>query len=174
MQKIISVFSHPMIKKLDSELEKVFENAPHLPKKVLEILIKVLPYLVLISGLFLITGGLRSVFGSKNFYNTFYFWKNISPIYFYIVGSLQVLAGIISVMIYQPLKDKKIDGWFALLGLTILELLMNVISVVFLNGGIFGLLFGLLISLYFLYEIKSNYITKVIKKTNLTKKSSKK
>lgn len=170
MQKIISVFSHPMIKKLDSELEKVFENAPHLPKKVLDILVKIAPYLVLISGLFLITGGLRSVFGTKSFYNTFYFWKSVSPVYFYVVGSLQVIAGVISVMIYQPLKDKKIDGWFALLGLTILELLMNIISVVFLNGGIFGLLFGLLISLYFLYEIKGNYSSGLIKKIKSIKK----
>lgn len=160
MQKIISVFSHPMIKKLDSELEKVFENAPHLPKKVIDVLVKIIPYLILISGVFLITGGLQSIFGTKSFHNVFYFWRNVSPAYFYVVGSLQVVAGIISIIIYQPLKDKKIDAWLALLGLIILELLMNVISVIFLGGGIFGLLFGLLISLYFLYEIKNNYSTK--------------
>ena len=174
MQKIISVFSHPMIKKLDIELEKVFENAPHLPKKVVDVLVKIIPYLILISGLFLITGGLRSIFGSKNFYNIFYMWRGISPIYFYLVGSLQVVAGVISVMIYQPIKAKKVEGWFALLGLTILELLMNMISVVFLNGRIFGLLFGLLISLYFLYEIKSAYLPNIIKKTKSIKKSTKK
>lgn len=158
MQEIISVFSHPMIKKLDSELVKIFENAPHLPKKVVDVLVKVLPYLALISGLVLISGGLRSVFGARSFLNTFVFWKTISPIYFYTIGLLQIIAGAVSVAAYQPLKNKKLEGWFALLGLTILELLMNVISVIFLNNGIFGLLLGLLISLYFIYEIKGSYL----------------
>lgn len=170
MQKIISVFSHPMIKKLDSEFVKIFENAPHLPKKITEVLVKIAPYLILISGLFLITSGLRSVFGNRNFYNAFYFWKNISPIYFYVIGLLQVIVGVISVMIYQPLKDRKIDAWFALLGLAILELLMNMVGVIFLNNSIFSLLLGLLISLYFLYEVKGHYMPVAVKKTKSTKK----
>jgi hypothetical protein len=74
---------------------------------------------------------------------------------------LQIAAGIISVIIYQPLKNAKIEACFALLGLSILELFMNLISVAFLNRGIFGLLLSLLISLYFLYEIKSNYARSV-------------
>jgi len=172
MQKIISVFSHPMLKKLDSELLKIFENAPHLPKKVTEILVKIAPYLILISGLFLVSGGLRSIFGFKNFYNVLNLWSNIPSAYFYVIGFLQIVAGIISIVAYQPLKDKKMEGWLALLGLTILELLMNIISVIFLNSGIFGLLLGLLISLYVLYELRSDYLpNKIIaKKTKSTKK----
>lgn len=172
MQKIISVFSHPMLKKLDSELLKIFENAPHLPKKVTEILVKIAPYLILISGLFLVSGGLRSIFGFKNFYNVLNLWSNIPSAYFYVIGLLQIVAGIISIVAYQPLKDKKMEGWLALLGLTILELLMNIISVIFLNSGIFGLLLGLLICLYMLYELRSNYLPKqaVAKKIKSTKK----
>ncbi len=172
MQKIISVFSHPMLKKLDSELLKIFENTPHLPKKVTDILVKIAPYLILISGLFLVSGGLRSIFGFKNFYNVLNLWSNIPSTYFYVIGLLQIVAGFISIVAYQPLKDKKMEGWLALLGLTILELLMNIISVIFLNSGIFGLLLGLLISLYVLYELRSDYLPNQIiaKKSKSTKK----
>lgn len=157
MQKIISFFSHPVIKKLDKELEKIFENAPHLPAKAIDIIVKIISYLILISGLFMISSGVHSIFGAKDFYNTFKFWKDIPSVYFYIIGLMQILTGIASVAAYQPLKDKKIDGWFVLLGLVILELLMSITNVIFLGNGIFGLLLGLLIGLYFLYEIKSNY-----------------
>lgn len=170
MQKIISVFSHPMLQKLDSELLKIFANAPHLPKKVVDILVKIAPYLVLISGLFLVSGGLRSIFGFKSLNNVLGFLVNIPSIYFYIIGLLQILAGVISIAAYQALKNKLMIGWLALLGLTILELLMNIISVIFLNTDIFGLLLGLLIGLYFLYELRDSYapsqaITKKSKKS---------
>jgi len=157
MQKIISFFSHPAIKKLDKEFTKIFENAPHLPKKATDILVKIIPYLVLISGLLLISGGLRSIFGFGSLHNALSFLVNVPSIYFYVIGFLQVITGIVSIAAYQPLKDRKIEGWFVLLGLNILELLMNIVSVIFLSDGIFGLLLGLLIGLYFLYEIKSSY-----------------
>lgn len=146
-----------MIKKLDKELEKIFLGLPHLPKKAVEILVKITPYLVLVFGLFLITGGLRSIFGAKDFYRIFSFWKGIPPVYFYITGLLQILAGAVSLFIYQPLQNKELRGWFGLLCLTILELIMNLISVFFFRGGFFGLIFSLAISLYLLYEVKSEY-----------------
>jgi hypothetical protein len=60
----------------------------------------------------------------------------------------------------------------ALLSLTVLELLMNAISVIFLGDGIFGLLLGLLISLYFLYELRPNFLPNqiIVKKTKKSKK----
>ncbi len=172
MQKIISVFSHPMLQKLDKELLKIFANAPHLPKKVVDVLVKIAPYLVLISGLFLISGGLRSIFGFKSLNNVLGFLVNIPSVYFYLIGLLQIVAGIISVAAYQPLKNNLMSGWLALLGLTILELLMNVVSVIFLGSGIFGLLLGLLISLYFLYELRDSYSPSqvIIKKSKKSKK----
>ncbi len=170
MQKIISIFSHPMLQKLDSELLKIFANAPHLPKRIVDVLVKIAPFLVLISGLFMISGGLRSIFGFKSLNNVLGFLVNVPSIYFYLMGILQIVAGVISIAAYQALKGKLMIGWLALLGLTILELLMNIISVIFLGSRIFGLLLGLLISLYFLYELRNSYsssqvITKKIKKS---------
>jgi hypothetical protein len=172
MQKILSIFSHPMLKKLDSELAKIFTNVPHLPKKITDILVKIAPYLVLISGLFLVTGGLRSIFGFRNFSHVFSFLVNIPAIYFYIIGCLQIISGAISIAAYQPLKNKQTEGFMALLSLTVLELLMNAISVIFLGDGIFGLLLGLLISLYFLYELRPNFLPNqiIVKKTKKSKK----
>ena len=157
MQNIMSLFSHPAIKNLDKELEKIFKNAPHLPKKVTDVLVKIAPYLVLVSGLYLVTVGLRSIFGANDFYQTFNFWRGIPPVYFYLIGLLQILAGAISIVAYKLLKNREFAGWSALFGLTILELAMNVISVIFLRDGIFGLLLSLAVSLYILYEVKPEY-----------------
>lgn len=179
MQNIMSLFSHPIIKNLDLELEKIFQNAPHLPKKAIDILVKITPYLVLISGLYFVVGGLRSIFGINNFYLIFNFWKGISPVYFYLIGLLQILAGAISIVAYKPLKNRGLVGWSALFGLTILELAMNIISVIFLGSGVFGLLLSLVISLFVLYEIKPEYgviqsaTTKVVKEVKKVKKEVK-
>ncbi len=176
MQNIIPLFSHPMIKNLDKELEKIFQNVPHLPKKATEILVKIGPYLVLVSGLFLITGGLRSIFGANDFYRIFNFWKGIPPVYFYLAGLLQIIAGAISLIAYKPLKNKSIDGWFILLCLSILQVIMNLVSMFFFKDGLFGLLFGIAISLYILYEIKPEYgVAKIeLKKEKVLVKSKSK
>ncbi len=165
MLNLQPVLSHPTLQKADQELEAVFKKAPHLPKKVTAILAKIAPYLVLVSGLFLITGGLRSVLGARDFQKIFEFWTGIPPVYFYLTGFLQIIAGGLSVMAYKPLKNRHLDGWLILLLLTGLTLIMNVISIFFFRDGLFGLLLSLLISLYVLYELKSEYLPKNSKKS---------
>lgn len=182
MQNISSFFSHPMIKKLDIELDKIFQKVPHLPKKAIEILVKIAPILILVSGLFLITGGLRSIFGANDFYRIFNAWKGVPAIYFYITGLLQILAGVVSLSIYNPIKNKDLQGWYGLLCLNIIQVTMSLIAVIFVKNGLFDLLFSLFISLYVLYEIKPEFGTaiktsakiKVIKKDKAKIKTKKK
>ena len=147
------MFSHPTVKNIDKELEKVFQGFPHLPKKITEVLAKIAPYLILVSGLFLITGGLRSIFGANDFYRIFNFWKGIPPVYFYLTGLLQILIGVLSLIAYEPLKNRKMEGWIILFFINAIQLLMNIISVFFFKGGLFGLLLSLAIGLYLLYEM---------------------
>ena len=171
MQKISSLFSHQLVKKLDKELDSVFKSVPHLPKKATEVLVKIAPYLVLVSGLFMITGGLRSIFGAQDFHRIFNLWRTVPSVYFYLTGLLQILAGIISLMAYEPLKNKKIEAWYILFCLSILVLVMNLISILFFRNGLFGLLFSLLISFYLLYEVKPEYsVAKIAKKSKTKKK----
>ena len=165
MLNLQPVLSHPILKKADQELEAVFKKAPHLPKKVTGILAKITPYLVLVSGLFLVTGGLRSILGANDFQRIFELWTGIPPIYFYLTGFLQIITGVLSVMAYQPLKNRHLDGWLILLLLNGMTLLMNLISIFFFRSGLFGLLLSLLISLYVLYELKSEYLPKLNKKS---------
>jgi hypothetical protein len=119
----------------------------------------------------MITGGLRSIFGARDFQRIFNLWRTVPSVYFYIVGLLQILAGAISLMAYKPLMNKKIEGWYILFCLGILELIMNLVSVLFFRNGIFGLLLSLLISFYILYEVKSEYaVAKIINKNKAKKK----
>ena len=181
MTNIMPLFSHEIVKKLDKELEGVFKSAPHLPPKAIEILVKIAPYLILISGLFMITGGLSTIFGASTYNRMMTFFQGVPSLYFYIIGLLQVLVGAISLMAYKPLKNKEADGWYMLFCLNILELAMNLISVVFLRDGLFGLLLSLIISFYILYEVKTEYLAtltstvkKIVSKTEKVKAKSKK
>ncbi len=163
-----------MVKKLDQELEPIFQKAPHLPQKAIEILVKITPIIILISGLFSITGGLRSIFGANDFYRIFNDWKGVPSIYFYIIGLFQILIGIVSLAAYKPIKNKELVGWFGLLCLNIIQLIMSLVGVVFLRKGLFNLLLSLIINLYVLYEMKSEYKAVATTKTNKTSKVSKK
>ena len=173
MQKIIELFSHPIIKKLDLELLKIFENTPHLPKKVTDFIVKIAPYFSLLAGVFMISNGLRSLFGFNGFYQVFALFGHVSPLYFYLLGVLQILAGIIALLAYQPLKSQQAQAWYIMLALSILELLMNFLSIIFLGSGIFGLLLSLLISWYLLYELRSAYVKSTSAKLTSTSKKNK-
>ena len=157
MQNINALFSHSVIKKIDKELAKIFQGTPHLPKKVINLIVQVGPYLLLISGLYLIVNGLSSIAGANYSYQMINFLRGISPIYFYLIGLLEILAGTISLITYKPLKNRELNGWFALLCLSLLETIMSVISVIVFRSGLFSSLLSLLISFYLLYEIKPEY-----------------
>ncbi len=68
MSNLNQVLSHTALIKIDQELNNVFKNAPHLPRKLTDILVKIAPYMILVSGLFMITGGLQSIFGARSFH----------------------------------------------------------------------------------------------------------
>lgn len=170
MTNIKALLAHPTLQKLDQELETVFSNAPHLPTKVTDILVKIAPYMMLISGLFMVTGGLQSIFGANSLNRVFEFWRSVPPFYFYLMGLLQILAGALSISAYQPLKARAFEGWQLMFGLTFLSLLMNLISVGFFREGLFGLLLSLLLGLYFLYELKPAYQSVKTKISKSTKK----
>ncbi len=158
MLNLSPVLKHPTFQKLDQELEAVFANAPHLPKKVVDVLVKIAPYMMLVSGLFMITGGLQSIFGANSFYRMMDLWMNTPPFYFYLIGLLQIVAGALSIIAYQPLRSRLLEGWQIMFILTWLSLLMNLVSVGFFRDGLFGLLLSLLLSLYLIYELRPAYV----------------
>lgn len=157
MVNLNQVLSHSALIKIDQELTTVFKNAPHLPKKVTEVLVKIAPYMVLVSGLFMITGGLQSIFGARSFHRLLDLWANIPPIYFYLSGLIQIGAGVLSVMAYKPLKEKQAEGWMMLLLLNFISIILNFITLLFFRQGLFGLLLGALLGFYVLYELRYAY-----------------
>ncbi len=157
MSNLNQVLSHTALIKIDQELNNVFKNAPHLPRKVTDILVKIAPYMILVSGLFMITGGLQSIFGARSFHRLLDLWANIPPVYFYLTGLIQIGAGVLSVMAYKPLKDKQAEGWMMMLLLNLVSIVLNFITLLFFRQGLFGLLLGALLGFYLLYELRYAY-----------------
>lgn len=151
------VLSHSTFTKLDAEINNVFKSVPHLPKKVVDVLVKIAPYLVLISGLFMITGGLQVLFGAQSLHQFWGAWTNVPPAYFYFTGVTQIILGLLSLKAYQPLKAKSAEGWQIMLLINLLSFVMNIIGMLFFRQGLFGLLISTLISFYLLYELRASY-----------------
>ncbi len=157
MKNITSLYTSPIIKKLDKNLEQIFKKAPHLPKALVGIIVKIIPYLILISGLLLVISGFNTIYSVRSPHQLISSWYGIAPVYFYLIGLLRILMGSIALIAYKPLKNRKLNGWFILFCLSFLELIMNLCSVLLFVSGLLSALLSLLINLYVLYEIKSAY-----------------
>jgi hypothetical protein len=179
MSNLTSLYSSPVIKKLDKKLEPIFKNMPHLPKTLVKIVVKIIPYLILISGLFLIIRGFSTIFNARASHQLINSWYGTAHVYLYLIGLLQILVGSIYLIAYQPLKNRKFNGWLILFDLSFLELIVNLCSALLVGAGLLGSLLNLFISLYVLYEIKSAYsplqslINKTTEITTLVKKEVK-
>ena len=186
MQKIMSFLTSKEVKAQVDKLSKVFENLPHLPKKIVEIIVKITPFFVLLGAIGLSISAIQNLFGFNRVNHWFSYWINVPHTYFYILGVLEALTAIIFFLAYAPLRDRKINGWILLFWTTALEIVGDVTDIIFAYGGLIGSLIGLAISLYLLFEMRPFYEEKkttpkkvskskaVSKKKSTTKKSKKK
>ena len=171
MQEIISFMTSKEVKNQINNLGKIFENLPHLPKKVVEIIVKITPFFVLLGAIGLAVSGLQNIFGFNRINHWFSYWVNVPHVYFYILGIIELLTAIIFFMAYAPLRDRKINGWMLLFWTTALEVVGDVVDILFAYGGLIGSLIGLAIGLYLLFEMRPFYEEKKISEKKLNKKA---
>lgn len=138
-------------KQIIASLEDLFKNAPHLPKNIREIIVKIVPWLALIFGILVILGGLTAV--------------GISPIaaiggfegsaFTLVVGVLSLVVGVLMLMAFPKLQKHQYAGWRLLFWVEVLSLVSNLLT---LNmSSILVSIIWILIGFYFLFEIKSYY-----------------
>lgn len=163
MQQLLDTMSNKEVMKLISQLQDTFKGAPHLPKGLTDVLVKIAPYLAAIGGIFSILGGLQMIFGMNTAYEMLA-TLGISNNYRYISGIEQIIVGALGVWSYTYLKAQSMTGWLMMFWSMIIYTVFSIISVFFFGyATLIGLVIGLLIGMYVLFELKPYYgKTKVV------------
>ena len=144
-----------MMKKLDEWFEKInpsleevfLKKLPSLPDNIVEIIVKITPWLVLIVGVMSIPG-ILAVLGVGGIFSVF---PLISGRTVFVYGIVALVQLAVELMAVPKLFKKELEGWKLLFWANTLGILTAV-----LNTSVFGLL-GVAISYYILYQIKAAY-----------------
>ena len=144
------------IMNLVASLDKFFKKTPHLPKSWIKFLVKVIPWLSLIGGIFMIWGGLTSV-GFLGNVGWLMGVMGISRTYFVISGLLSLASAVLLLMAFKPLQSLKLTGWMYLFWVSLLSALSGILSILMAFGSIVWFILGILLSFYLLFELKSEY-----------------
>lgn len=131
---------------LEERLENLFKKVPSLPSEIIGLIVDYGPYLALISGIL----GILSILRFGIFFVPFGL-IGLSLVNYYLQIILNIIASIILILSFKPLKEKKYRGWQMLFYLT---LIYTVFAIFFFNLG--GLV-GVILSFYILFQIREKY-----------------
>lgn len=150
--------------KLVDQVEDNLKGVPHLPEGIIKPLLKVIPWLALIGGIFNITGSFSNIsFGLGNsVYNSEWmtYFTGIPREYFLLTGILSLISGVLMLMAFKPLKEMQYYGWVISAWNVTLSLIGMVIGLLMSVGGVGTALFSGALSVYLLFEFKSSYTKK--------------
>lgn len=166
---------------LETKLNEIFvKNAPALPKGGKDFLVQYIPYLSLLGGIF----SLWSAWGiwhwahqANKYVDVVNQWGaafGVDPVEtsrwsLMLWASLAILVvlGILYVLAYKPLKDRKKAGWNLLFYALIIGVVHGIVGIFIDNygggfGGFIGSLVGFAIGGYLLFQIRDAYLGKKI------------
>ncbi len=135
-------------------LEDLFKKLPSLPKDIKELIVKNAPILNYI--IIAITAySAIMLFGVTSYFSTF---APIIPVHsiFGFSTFLSLAFLVASVVLFikaiPGLKNQKIDGWNMMFYASLIQLVYS-----FFSGNLISQLFGTVVGLYFLFQVKSYY-----------------
>ncbi len=158
------LYSQP-IKNLAKKGQTLHKDLPHLPKDWIKNIVKILPYLVLLGGIFSLTSGLGSLlpFGRNRLWMMH--WLKINRAYYYVTAGFSLILAVLYLMAYEALKNKKYEGWLLLFWTIIISLIESVVLLIMGWGGLLGSVITAVIGFYVIYEIRPEFVAKKTKKT---------
>lgn len=148
---------------LVKQLEPYFtKQAPfQIPENGRKLIVEWLPWISLVIGILAIFAFLPLV-GIGAFVSTLALSAGVASGGLFWLPALALLAqGVINLVAFPGLKDKKLSAWMLLFWADILfaiyQLLMIIANPILAIGSLVGAAIGLLIGLYILFQIKSHY-----------------
>jgi hypothetical protein len=143
-------------KQLAAPLENLYEKAPALPSNVKEIIVTITPWISLIFGVLMVLSGVGGlgILTALSPFTAMYGGVGYSA--FSILYAVVVIAqGVLMVLAFSPLKNRKLRGWNLLFWSEILAVVSSIVTVSV--GSIIWALVVAAIGFYFLFQIKSYY-----------------
>jgi len=134
----------------------LFKTLPALPKGLVEFLVKIAPYLALLSAVVTIVFG--PLFGLLG---TLASILSVSPVYMiWVILTLVVMIAeaILWILAYKPLQARAMQGWIYMFWASALSAVDGALGI--LNGdlgSLIGALIGLAISFYILFQMRPFY-----------------
>ena len=134
---------------LEIRLQAIYSRLPHLPSDIISLSVDYCPYVILVSGvLTLLTSGILKLYTLGL---PLIFSDGIIGINIFLGMIFNLVAAIILIFDFKPLKDRQIRGWRTLFYLNLLLMLLSLISF-----DLFSLIIPLA-GFYLLFQIKHYY-----------------
>jgi len=138
---------------LIAKMEDAFKSLPHLPKGLVEFLVKIAPWLTIIFAIIIV------VFGPLGALAALISLLALNPVFALVslvTMVIAILTAILYFMAFKPLQARALKGWIYLFWA---EMLSVVSAVLGLLSGSFsiGTIIGILIGFYVLFEMKPFY-----------------
>ncbi|MBD3279467.1 MAG: hypothetical protein GF390_02020 [Candidatus Pacebacteria bacterium] len=155
----------PQVMEVVAKIEDSLKSVPHLPEGLTKFLVKIAPWLALLGGIGGILGGLSTLTmrGQMNqtgvgvMAEVMAQLADISPAYFILTGLISIASGVLLLLAFKPLREKKLLGWVYLFWNMVLSVVQSVLGVVMAYGSVVGAVIGLLIGVYILFEVKPHF-----------------
>lgn len=163
MQDYLDKLSSDQAMEFIKKIEKYFKDLPHLPKNLTEALVNFSPVLAIIGAVLSAIAGLMSlkfaVFGpmGSEFLRAVgvdYSGLRLSSL---VMAVYQALSAVLLYLAYKPLKSRKLIGWIYTFWLVVLGIVFQVVSLFlghFNTSSVLGIVIGMAISFYMLFELK--------------------
>jgi hypothetical protein len=152
---ILTKLSSPQVTRLIDTLRPMFSSLPHIPVKVREFWVKIVPWLAIIGAVFGAIGGVQDLllaFGINNLivdYGT--------PAYWLLIGVVNLIAAYIAFLSFPLLKTRDYTGWILLFWGCILSIAMSLVSAAFGVTSIVTVVITAALGLYLTFEIEEFY-----------------
>lgn len=165
MQQLMKTLKNDSVLKLVDQLESITQDLPHLPKGIVDFLVKINPWLAAVGGLLLVLGSFNFIqIGLTSPTRTMALLMPdafaISPTYYLLSGILMMILAFMSGLAFAPLKAQSFDGWLIMFWMIGIYLVDSIIGIAYGVENIFMTLLGLAIGIYILFELKPAYSDK--------------
>jgi hypothetical protein len=159
MTQLINSLTSKKVTDAIDQMAPPFKNLPHLPKGVVDFLVSVSPWLAVVGGALSALSGLQLLSSGMGMRSSWWMeLAGVSPTYFLVTGIIQLLSAAVLLLAFKPLQMKQKAGWVLMFWSMALSVVQMLAGVALGYGvSVVGMVLGLAIGLYLLFELRSSY-----------------
>ncbi len=158
MPSILDRLSDDQAMKFINQVSDPFKSLPHLPKNIMEFIVKITPYLAIFAAVVSIVGGpLEALVGALGSLVT------LNPIYLItmLISSVIAIANaILFFLAFNALKNREVKGWVYIFWSQILQSIEIIVSLLDGRGSsLISSIIGIVLGFYILFEMRPYYVS---------------